>query len=138
MKINKLWRIPMLIAFLALLICTYACNSESLAGKLFSQMGDLFKIKRSIDESLIQGESAIHIQNGRIITLDLINTEYNDEEALEREKAADKILDILLANIGDKKKFEDVEKVLVNFIHYEKKFLVVDFTMTVDYYEFTL
>jgi hypothetical protein len=109
-----------------------------MAGKLFSQMGDLFKIKRAIDASLVQGQSSIHIQNGRVITLGLVNTEHNDVEAPEREKAADKIVDILLDQIKNNKEFEGVEKVLVNFIHHEKKYWIVDLTMTIDYYEYKL
>ena len=59
-------------------------------------MGDLFKIKQTIDQTLVQGETSIHIQNGKIITLGLVNTKFNDVDASEREKAANEVVDVLL------------------------------------------
>ena len=109
-----------------------------MVGQLWGQMGELFKIKEAIDNTLTHGETSIHIQNGKVITLGLINTEYNDVEASEREKAADGVIDVLLKQIGAKQEFQNVEKIVVNFIHHEKKFLVMDFTMTVDYYVYSL
>jgi hypothetical protein len=122
----------------ALLFSIYACGSDSIIGQLFDQMGDLFKIKQSIDETLVQGESSIHIQNGKVITLGLVNTEFNDVDASEREKAADEFVDLLMNQINGKQEFQSISKVIVNFIHHEKKFLVVNYTMTVDYYVYSL
>jgi hypothetical protein len=67
-----------------------------------------------------------------------VNTEFNDVEAPEREKAADNVLEILLEKIAAKEEFKNVDTVIVNFIHYEKKFLVVDVTMTIDYYIYNI
>ena len=122
----------------ALLFSIYACGSDSLVAQLFDQMGDLFKIKQRIDETLVQGESSIHIQNGKVITLGLVNTEFNDVDASEREKAADEFVDLLMNQINGKQEFQSISKVIVNFIHQEKKFLVVNYTMTVDYYVYSL
>ena len=109
-----------------------------MVGQLWGQMGALFEIKSAIDSTLIHGETSIHIQNGKVITLGLINTEYNDLDAAERETAADEVMDVLLKQIEAKQEFNNVKTVVVNFIHHEKKFLVMNFTMTVDYYVYTL
>ena len=115
-----------------------ACGSDSMVGQLWDQMSELFKVKQVIDESLVEGETAIEIQNGKVITLGLVNTEFNDVEADEREKAAGNVLNILLEQIEAKEEFKNIDKVVVNFIHHETKFLVVDVTMTVDYYEYNI
>jgi hypothetical protein len=121
-----------------LLMSVYYCGTDSTVDHLWSRMGDLFTIKKVIDETLVQGESSIYVQNGRVITLGLVNTEYNDLEAPEREKVADEVVDILLHQIKEKEEFKDVNKVVVNFIHHEKKFWVMDLTMTVDYYTYKI
>jgi uncharacterized cupredoxin-like copper-binding protein len=121
-----------------LLFSVCSCGSDSIVGQLFDQMGDLFKIKQTIDQTLVQGETSIHIQNGKVITLGLVNTKFNDVDASEREKAANEVVDVLLNQIDGKQEFKNVSKVIVNFIHHEKKFLVVNYTMTVDYYVYNL
>ena len=138
MMATKIRKTRWIFAVLFLAIFSYSCGSDSMVGQLWGQMGELFKIKEAIDSTLTHGETSIHIQNGKVITLGLINTEYNDVEASEREKAADGVIDVLLKQIEAKQEFQNVEKVVVNFIHHEKKFLVMDFTMTVDYYVYSL
>jgi len=138
MKTTRIRKTRWIFAVLFLAIFSYSCGSDSMVGQLWGQMGELFKIKEAIDSTLTHGETSIHIQNGKVITLGLINTEYNDVEASEREKAADGVIDVLLKQIGAKQEFQNVEKIVVNFIHHEKKFLVMDFTMTVDYYIYSL
>ena len=115
-----------------------ACGSDSMVGQLWGQMSDLFEVKQAIDESLIEGETAIKIKNGKVITLGLVNTEFNDVDAEEREKAAGNVLNILLQQIEAKEEFKNIDTVVVNFIHHETKFLVVDVTMTVDYYQYNI
>jgi hypothetical protein len=138
MKTTKIRKIRWIFAVLILAFFSYSCGSDSMVGQLWGQMGELFKIKEAIDDTLTLGETSIHIQNGKVITLGLINTEYNDAEAPEREKAADDVIDILLKQIEAKQEFQNVKTVVINFIHHEKKFLVMDFTMTVDYYVYSL
>ena len=123
---------------LLLVLGVIACGSESMVGQLWGQMGELFKVKEAIDDTLIEGETAIEIQNGKVITLGLVNTEFNSAEAAEREKAAGNVVNILLQQIEAKEEFKNIETVVVNFIHHETKFLVVDVTMTVDYYEYKI
>jgi hypothetical protein len=123
---------------LLLALSVIACGSESMVGQLWGQMGELFKVKEAIDDTLIEGETAIEIQNGKVITLGLVNTEFNSAEAAVREKAAGNVVHILLQQIEAKEEFKNIDTVVVNFIHHETKFLVVDVTMTVDYYEYKL
>jgi hypothetical protein len=121
-----------------LLLSVYGCGSDSMVGRLWGQMGELFAIKKAIDETLIEGETSIHIQNGKVVTLGLVNTEFNELEAPEREKAAENVVNILLDQIEAKEEFKHVDTVIVNFIHYEKKFWIVDYTMTIDYYIYNI
>jgi hypothetical protein len=129
-------RVSALGVLLMLSVC--GCGVDSMVGRLWGQMGELLAIKKAIDETLTEGETSIHIQNGKVVTLSLVNTEYNDRQAPEREKAAENVLNILLEQIEAKEEFKHVDTVIVNFIRYEKKFLVVDYTMTIDYYIFNL
>ena len=138
MKTRKIQRRLHALGVLLVTFCMLACGSDSMVGQLWGQMGELFTIKEAIDDSLLEGETSIHIQNGKVITLGLVNTEYNDLEASEREKAAENILSILKTQIEAKAEFKKVDTVIVNFIHHEKKFLVVNVTMTVDYYVYNI
>ena len=138
MKKQKFRQHARIVLMLLLALGVIACGSESMVGQLWGQMGELFKVKEAIDNTLTEGETAIEIQNGKVITLGLVNTEFNEVEAQEREKAAGNVLNILLKQIEAKEEFKDIDTVVVNFIHHETKFLVVDVTMTVDYYEYKI
>ena len=138
MKTHRIRRRLQTLLVLLATLCLLACGSDSMVGQLWGQMGELFTIKEAIDDSLVEGETSIHIQNGKVITLGLVNTEYNELEATEREKAAENVLNILKSHIEAKEEFEKVDTVVVNFIHHEKKFLVVDVNMTVDYYVYNI
>ena len=140
-EVMKVWRLrhhAQLAIGLFMIIGVIACGSDSMVGQLWGQMGELFKVKEAIDSTLTEGETAIKIHNGKVITLGLVNTEFNDVEAQEREKAAGNVLNILLDQIKAKEEFKNVDTVVVNFIYHETKFLVVDVTMTVDYYEYNI
>ena len=138
MKFRKFRQHTQMVIGLLLMVGVMACGSDSMVGQLWGQMGELFKVKAAIDSTLTEGETAIKIHNGKILTLGLVNTEFNEVEAPEREKAADDVMNILLDQIGAKEEFKNIDKVVVNFIHHETKFLVVDVTMTVDYYEYNI
>jgi hypothetical protein len=138
MKFRKFQQHVQMVIGLLLIVGVTACGSDSMVGQLWGQMGELFKVKAAIDSTLAKGETAIEIQNGKVLTLGLVNTEFNEVEAPEREKAAGDVLNILLDQIEAKEQFKNIDKVVVNFIHHETKFLVVDVTMTVDYYEYNI
>ena len=138
MKMEKFRQRTQMLIMMLMAVGVIACGSDSMVSQLWGQMGELFKVKQAIDNTLIEGETAIEIQNGKVITLGLVNTEFNDVGADEREKAAGNVLKILLQQIKAKEEFKNVDTVVVNFIHHETKFLVVDVTMTVDYYEYNI
>ena len=136
MKFENFRQCARILFVLGMAFGLMACGSDSMVGQLWGQMSQLFEVKQVIDESLTEGETAIEIQNGKVITLRLVNTEFNDVDAEEREKAAGNVLNILMKQIEAKKEFKNIDTVVVNFIHHETKFLVVNVTMTIDYYEF--
>jgi hypothetical protein len=138
MKFRKVRQHTQMVFGLLLIVGVMACGSDSMVGQLWGQMGELFKVKAAIDSTLTEGETAIKIHNGKVLTLGLVNTEFNEVEAPAREKAAGDVLNILLDQIEAKEQFQNIDKVVVNFIHHETKFLIVDVTMTVDYYEYNI
>jgi len=125
--------------FAAALILT-ACSEQigAAVGQLKDQMAALFEIKNAIDETLASGECTLHIQNGRVITLGLVNTELNDAAADVRESKAEELGNFLLERIADRDEFKNVTTIVVSFIHYEKKYLVINCTETIDHYVFQL
>ena len=138
MKKHKFRQHAQIVLALLLILGVIACGSDSMVSQFWGQMGELFKVKEAIDDTLIEGETAIEIKNGKVITLGLVNTEFNSAEATVREQAAGNVVNILLQQIEAKEEFKNIETVVVNFIHHETKFLVVDVTMTVDYYEYKI
>jgi len=122
----------------ALLLAACSDQIGAAVGQLKDQMAALFEIKNAIDETLASGECSLHIQNGRVITLGLVNTELTDAAADVREAKAEELGNFLLELIADRDQFKDVTTIVVSFIHYEKKYLVVDYTETIDHYVFQL
>ena len=138
MNANK--PLPRICALIAAALLLAACSEQlgSMVGQLKDQMAALFEIKSAIDQTLARGECSVHIQNGRVITLGLVNTELNDAAADVRESKATELSNLLLEQIAGKDQFKGVTTIVVSFVHYEKKYLVVNYTETVDHYVFQL
>ena len=92
MKFENFRQCYRILFVLCMALGLLGCGADSMVGQLWGQMSELFEVKQAIDESLTEGETAIEIQNGKVITLGLVNTEFNDVEAEEREKAAGNVL----------------------------------------------
>ena len=75
-----------LVAMLLIFGCSD--NFSSSVGKFTNQVGGLFAIKKLVDQQLTEGESGIHIQNGRTITISLVNTAYNEDTFENRKSLA--------------------------------------------------
>jgi hypothetical protein len=138
MNANKpLIRICALIA-VALLLAACSEQIGAAVGQLKGQMAAFFEIKSAIDKTLASGECSLHIQNGRVITLGLVNTELNDAAADVRKSKAEELGNFLLEQIADRDQFKDVTTIVVSFVHYEKKYLLINYTESVDHYVFQL
>jgi len=138
MNANKpLLRIFALISAALLLS---ACSEQigAAVGQLKGQLAAFFEIKSAIDKTLASGECTLHIQNGQVITLGLVNTELNDAAADVRKSKAEELGNFLLEQIADRDQFKDVTTIVVSFVHYEKKYFVISYTETVDHYVFQL
>lgn len=123
--------------FLSLLILTGCSeNFSSSVGKFANQMGGLFAIKKLVDQQLTEGESGIHIQNGRTITISLVNTAYNEDTFENRKSLAIKTAQLVSDHINDKPEYKSVQNIIITFVHHEKKFLIVDYTRTFDVFPF--
>jgi hypothetical protein len=123
--------------FLSLLVLTGCSeNFSSSVGKFANQLGGLFAIKELVDQQLTGGESAIHIQNGRTITISLVNTAYNEDTFENRKSLAIKTAQLVSDHINDKPEYKSVQNIVITYVHHEKKFLIVDYTQTFDVFPF--
>jgi hypothetical protein len=138
MNTDKPWRRITALLAASLLLADCSGQIGSMVGQLKDQIAALFEIKSAIDQTLAKGECSLNIQNGRVITLGLVNTEFNDAAADVRESKANEFSDLLLEQIADKDQFKGVTAIVVVFVHYEKKYFVVNYTETVDQYIFQL
>lgn len=123
--------------FLSFIILT-GCSEKlsSTVGKFANQIGGLFAIKELVDKQLTVGESSIHIQNGRIITISLVNTTYNEDTFENRKSLAIKTAQLVSDHINDKPEYTSVQNIIITFVQHEKKFLIVDYTQTFDIFPF--
>lgn len=123
--------------FLSFLILTGCSeNFSSSVGKFANQVGGLYAIKKLVDQQLTEGESGVHIQNGRTITISLVNTTYNEGTSENRQSLAIKTAQLVSDHINDKPEYKSVHNIAIAFVRHEKKFLIVDFTQTFDIFSF--
>lgn len=133
------WPIRSLMIFLlAFMISGCSEQISSFVGEVKDQMVGLLQIKKAVDDTLDSGQCGIHIQNGKVITLSLVNTRYNHEDASVRESKADEVAGILVESLAGRDEYDNVDTLVVRFVRHEKKFAVVDFTHTIDHYVFQL
>lgn len=128
-----------LLAFcLVILIYPAGCSDDintTISG-LKGQVGTFFRLSIAINAMLESGHSNLNMHNNRILTVDLVNTEYNNADSDKRAQIAEDIANYLLGQIEDENGFNAIDTIVVEFVHYEKKYLVVDYTRTIDHYDF--
>ena len=123
--------------FLSLSILTGCSeNLSSSVGKFANQVGGLFAVKKLVDQQLTEGESGIHIQNGRTITISLVNTAYNEDTSENRKSLAINTAQLVSDHINDKPEYKSVQNIVVAFVQHEKKFLIVNYTQTFNVFHF--
>jgi len=125
---------PVFVSFLLLTGCSD--NFSSSVGKFANQVGGLFAIKKLVDQQLTEGESGIHIQNGRTFTISLVNTAYNEDTFENRQSLAKKTAQLVSDHINDKPEYKSVQNIVVAFVRHEQKFLIVNYTQTFDVFHF--
>ncbi len=132
------FRTRLIVPALAAMALMLGCSDDfsSSVGKFADQVGGLFAIKKLVDQQITEGESGIHIQNGRTITVSLVNTNYNEDSFENRKSVAIKIAHIISDHILDKPEYQSVENIVIAFVQHEKKFLIVDFSRTFDVFPF--
>jgi len=126
--------LTVILFFLMLTGCSE--NFSSSVGKFTNQVGGLFAIKKLVDQQLTEGESGIHIQNGRTITISLVNTAYNEDTFENRKSLAINTAQLVSDHINYKPEYKSVHDIVVTFVRHEKKFLIVDYTQTFDIFSF--
>ena len=128
-----------LLAFcMVILIYPSGCSDDintTISG-LKGQVGTFFRLNVAVNAMLDSGHANLKMHNNRVLTVNLVNTGYNETDSDKRAQIAEDIANYLLAQIEGEQEFEAIDTIVVGFVHYEKKYLVVDYTRTIDHYEF--
>jgi hypothetical protein len=102
------------------------------------QLSSILELKGAIDGTLEEGEAGVHISNGVALTISLINTEFNGENAEQRKQKADQLLAVVSDFIARHDNLSKVKYVTIAYVKHETKFLIVNFNETIDYYSYDL
>lgn len=133
---NHISRTIQVLLIPVLLVLTACSDQREAFSTLTSQMGNIWELKQHIDKTLTQGTSGINIQNSSSLTVSLVNTELNKKNTAERSLKADEILSEINQFIQTHQTLTEVQYVTIVFVHYEKKYFIVDYSETIDYYQF--
>ncbi|MBM2830388.1 MAG: hypothetical protein HW411_1178 [Gammaproteobacteria bacterium] len=126
-----------LFGTVVVLLSVFGCSEkvESALHELQQQIATLQGIKNAVDNEF-SGESGVHINNGMIITVSLVNTSLNDMPFEKRLAAARQVVQIVNRLIHGKMEFQKVSMLVVAFVRHERHFFIVNFTNTVDFFQF--
>ncbi|MDD5454326.1 MAG: hypothetical protein PHW62_02350 [Candidatus Ratteibacteria bacterium] len=110
---------------IAVLLVTLICGC--------AQISDMFRIIKALSKEYNHRNINIEIHNNKEMTVNFINSPFNNLEEPQREEKA---RDIALSCVSLFKPDSTTEKIIVVFTIYEKKFLIVDYTNTLSVYSF--
>ena len=115
------------VAAIVLLILT-ACDSQ-IAGTL----GDLLEIRNSVAEIVDTGNVAVNVHNGVALGVVITNSNLNSRSSEERNIVADRVARIAYDEYSNR---ESLETVHVAFASYQRKFLLVTITTTIESFQY--
>lgn len=98
-----------------------------------AQIGDIFRIIRALQKEYNHNAIGINIHNFKYMTVNFVNSPFNELEEEEREVKA---REIALFTMGLLKEDSPIEKISIAFTIHKKIFLIVNYTNTVDTYTF--
>ena len=125
MKLNKIYRF-LAVGFLFVILS--GCSQQ-----LRGQFSEMFRIRKELVRKYNQRDVSIHISNNTDMTVSFINSSFNK---LPDEQKQDKAREIALFCVSLLKEDSPVENLTVSFTINKKKFLIVDYTNTLDTYNF--
>ena len=98
-----------------------------------SEFGMMFEIRDGLEKKYIHDEININLIDGKFLTVNFINSPFNDLKDKEREEQAHEIALFTLSTI--KKDFK-VEKIDVAFSIHKKIYFIIDYTNTLNTFYF--
>ena len=108
-----------LVAIALLLFFLNGCS-----GDMPAQFGMMFEIKRDIIKEYNHENVSIHISNDKLLTVNFVNSRFNDITPKEKEAKA---REIALSTVLSMKR-DQIDKIAVAFTLYEKKYFIIDYT----------
>jgi len=116
------------VAAIVLLILT-ACDSQ-VAGTL----GDLLEIRNSVAGIIDAGNVAVSVHNGVALGVVITNSSLNSRSSEERNIVADRVARIAYDEYSNR---ESLETVHVAFTSYQRKFLLVTISTTIESFQYS-
>ena len=110
----------------ALLIA--ACDTR--LGESFS---DMFEIRAAILELSRAEDVSLHVHDADLLTVDLANSPLNDADSAARHELAGAVARRAFAMYRER---DSLERVYVVYVYYERKYVLLTHTRTVEVFEF--
>ena len=105
-----------------------SCDSE--LGESFS---DMFEIRSAILALSGAEDVGVHIHNNTRLTINLVNSQLNDGSAAPRRELADAVAREAFALFRER---DSLERIYVVYVYYERKYLLLTHTRTIDVVEY--
>ena len=105
-----------------------ACDSQ-----LGESFADMYEIRGAIIELSRAEDVGVHIRNRAQLTVNLVNSPLNDDTAAARRKLAETVARKAVAMYRAR---ESLERIFVVYVFYERKYVLVTHTRTIEAFEF--
>jgi len=121
---------PSLKWMLAALVCLplLSCTQDMRDG-----IRETFAIQQAVMHEFELPSVKVHIQNGRELGLTLENSRFNELTPEQRRVQAIKVARFARSKLD---KLNSIETIWVKYVLYEKKYLIVDYTETLETFYF--
>lgn len=117
-----------MIFMFCLTLNLYGCSEEMRA-----QFGSMFEIIDKLAKEYHHDDIKIKISNGKFLTVNFINSQFND---IAKEEMESKAREIALFTVSSLEKNSNIENIAVVFTIHEQKYLVVSYTNTLNTFFF--
>ena len=105
-----------------------ACDSE-----LGESFADMYEIRAAILELSGAEDVGVHVRNNSLLTVNISNSPLNDGDSAARHELAETVARKVFAMFRAR---DSLERVYVVFVFYERKYVLVTHTRTVEAFEF--
>lgn len=95
---------------------------------------DLFAIREKVQKITESENVAVNINNGAYLSVTVVNSPLNDKTSEERKSVSNKVARIAYNHYKNRK---SLKKIYVAYSAHERKYLIVDYTYSVDWFEYS-